>query len=350
MSRVVNSTAEGLTILGIELLGGSARYEIGGQHAFAVVHVTSEEPSMEALLQAVPGAVHGLRHSANLFWSEVRALLPTAVVIKERPKIRVLAYAPFAEERARPYLGPLELAYALVSGAGPASGADLAVRAAKHRFTVERPDWSCLVLRDGAAFVSHQTTQEDFSAVLRVLVHSVHLDALLFALVQRCLMDDAGRQTTTVGLEDASALVDLERAHFEFKRTYWRTSLTDKRSAPPDMVLREFQEQLLTARDVMEVEVRVQEGARLAHSLLEAGQEEAQQRLNRLVRTVSVVIGAFGLSFAAAPVVAEPSWSAFGAAVLAGAGGAAVAQLVLWRVDRRQSSTGRASERRAGSP
>jgi hypothetical protein len=346
LSRVVDSSAEGLRILAIELLGGADKHQTGEYesvkpHAFAAIHVAPVECSADALLAAAAAAVNGVRQSEHPFWSEVGALLPSGVALKERPKVRVLAYAPFVEERIRPYLDPLELAYALVSAAGAGSGADLAVRAAEHRLTIERPDWSCLVLRDGAAFVSHQSTQEDFAEVLRVLVHSIHLDALLLALIQRCLMDDAGRETTEVSLENASSLVALETSHFEFKRRYWRTSLTDKRSAPPDVVLREFQEQLLTARDVAEVEERVQEGARLAHSLQGMAQEEAQQRLNGLVRTVSVVVGSFGLSYAAAPVVAAPGWDVFGVATLAGAGGAAIAQLVLKSVDRRKSNKGR---------
>jgi len=224
----------------------------------------------------------------------------------------------------------------VITASGSNGGTDLSRRAAKHSLTIEAVDWSALVLRDGAAFVAHQVSEQIYAPTLRMLAHSVHLDALLLAMVQRTLVDASGALTVSASLEEPSELVKLERDHFDFKRRYWRTSLTTKRTSPADIVLRAFQDQLLTQLDVTDVEERVEDGARLAQSLHSQQQEKAQRTLNRIVQRVSVIIGAFGLAFAAAPVVAQPSWTLFLVAAAVGALGMTLAFLVLWLSDRRR--------------
>jgi len=229
----------------------------------------------------------------------------------------------------------LVAAYALITASGSNRMTDLNRRAAKYSFTIEAIDWSALVLRDGAAFVGHQVSDEAYAPTLRMLAHSVHLDALLLAMVQRTLVDASGALAVKASLEDPSELVKLERDHFDFKRTYWRTSLTAKRTSPCDIVLRAFQDQLLTQLDVTDVEERVEDGARLAQSLHSQHQERAQRTLNRMVQRVSVIIGAFGLAFTAAPVVGQPSWSLFLVAAAVGLVGMGLAFLVLWLTGHR---------------
>lgn len=127
-----------------------------------------------------------------------------------------------------------------------------------------------------------------------------------------------GEQTVTASIREPSQMVEPEQAHFSFKRKYWRTSLTSKRTAPVDDVLRAFQAQLLTAQDVADVEERVRDGARLALSLQGRQQEENQLVLQRMVQDRAVVIGALTLAFTAALVISDPSWQLF---LLAGAAG-----------------------------
>ena len=235
----------------------------------------------------------------------------------------------------------LVAAYALVTATTGNGLTDSSRRAAKHSLTIEAIDWSALVLRDGAAFVGHQVSDEAYAPTLRVLAHSVHLDALLLAMVQRTLIDASSALAVKASLEDPSELVDLERRHFDFKRMYWRTSLTVKRTAPSDIVLREFQNQLLTQMDVTDVEERVKDGARLAQSLHSQHQEEAQRTLNRTVQRASVIIGAFGVAFAAAPVLAQPSSSLFLMAAAAGLIAMGLAFLVLSLTGHRTRRTTR---------
>ena len=88
--------------------------------------------------------------------------------------------------------------------------------------------WSCETGQPSSAI---NRAARRSQAVLRVLVHSVHLDALLLAMIQRRLIDASGDRAVVAPLDDPRELVLLEQAHFDFKRTYWRTSLTDKRAA-----------------------------------------------------------------------------------------------------------------------
>ena len=203
--------------------------------------------------------------------------------------------------------------------------AHLRARAELHELTIARPDWSALVLRDGGAFVAHQTSGERFAPTLRTLVHTVYLDGLLLALMQRRLLDDSDQRATEAELVTPADLVSLESQHFDFKRTYWRTSLTQKRHSPTDDVFRAFQNELLTPLDVADVEDRVREGARLARTLLAERAEQAQDQLTRLVRNATIVIGSFSLAFTAAPVLAGPSFGAFLWAALIAVAGIAVA-------------------------
>ena len=155
-------------------------------------------------------------------------------------------------------------------------------------------------------------------------MHSVYLDALLLAWLQRQLIDRSDLLAARADLSASKDLVELERKHFNFKRTYWRTALTYKRTSPTDEIFRAFQAELLTPLDVQDVEERVQEGARLARMLQAEEAEMAQDRLTRLVRSATVVIGSFTLCFTAAPVIGSP-----GVALFAWAAGFAVAGMAV---------------------
>lgn len=122
----------------------------------------------------------------------------------------------------------------------------------------------------------------------------------------------------------------MSRTTKEYFAAWARSSSAGDRN--PSSVLRAFQSELLTALDVAEVEDRVRDGARLARTLhgerqlaSQQSQAESQQRLGRMVQNVSVIVGAFGLAFTAAPTLAAPSLSLFAMAAAAGAIG------VLWR-------------------
>lgn len=247
---------------------------------------------------------------------------------------RVLTFAVVPEARTDPGLR-LTAAYAMVSGASADSWQAQADRAAGHELTLAKPDWSVLVLRDGAAYVSHDRDSEAYAETLRMLMHSVHLDALLLALVQRILIDQSGDRAVTIPLDQPDDLVQLESDHYEFRRTYWRTALTDKRTAPPDVVLHKFQDELLTTADVLDVEQRVSDGARLALSLHARQQQETQERLNRMVQNGSVIIGSFGLAFTAASVIADPGWPVFWQALAIGLAAMVVAFGILRLTGRR---------------
>lgn len=257
----------------------------------------------------------------ELFWSELAELLGSSVVTAG--PVRGMYFDQIeTSESARSEA--LALAYQRVAGATEIDS-HLRARAERHELTIARPDWSALVLRDGGAFVAHQTSGELFAPTLRTLVHTVYLDGLLLALTQRRLLDDSDQRATAAELVTPADLVSLESQHFDFKRTYWRTSLTQKRHSPTDDVFRAFQNELLTPLDVADVEDRVREGARLARTLLAERAEQAHDQLTRLVRNATIVIGSFSLAFTAAPVLAGPSFGAFLWAALIAVAGIAVA-------------------------
>lgn len=308
-------------LLALELLA-DVTDEHGGW-GFLVVHAKALSQDAGEWLDRV---VHGRESS---FWDSVRRTAGPSVVIADRPQARTVVFLDIG--RDGPTASVLPSAYALAS-ARSLQDTDVVNRSSQHTLTISKRDWSALVLRDGAAFVAHQRSIEPFSPTLRMLVHSVHVDALLLALVQRRMVDRSGDRAANASLAGASELLDLEREHFEFKRTYWRTSLTSKRTAPVDQVLRAFQDQLLTALDVADVEERVADGARLAVSLTSSAQQAAQERLNRLVQRTSVVLGSLGLMLTAVPIVNDSGWAVFlvavGLAVLGIAGAFVVLHLV----------------------
>lgn len=261
---------------------------------------------------------------ATAFWIELQAhYLPTARYT-EGPA-RSVSFLSASSDDALPK------AYAAITGIR--EGVDR--RSARHVLTVKKPDWSALVLRDGLAVVSHPAEDTAFAAHLHVQTHSVYLDALLLAWSQRILLDRSGTKAAHARLDVPDELVELERGHYEFKRTAWRRSLTHKRTSPIDDVLATLQRELLTDRDVEDVEDRVRDGARLARTLHQEESAHAQEGLNRTVQRAAVVIGALGLSYAAAPTIAEPSWALFFWATGAGLGAMVIALLALSLITKR---------------
>jgi hypothetical protein len=231
---------------------------------------------------------------------------PQVLIIAQSP-VRAITFLPGPKDRR------LAQAYEAVTGITQSE-----TRAARHSLTIDRPDWSALVLRDGVGIVFHPTQDPAFGPHLRVLTHSIYLDALLLAWIQRILLDESGSRAVAARLDVPDELVELERLHFDFKRRVWRRSLTHKRTAPVDELLVALQRELLTDRDIEDVEERVQDGARLARTLSQEKASHAQDALNRLVQRAAVIIGALGLAYAAAPSVAQPSWPLFAWATVAG--------------------------------
>lgn len=301
--------------------------------SFLVVHAAGpgENEAFDLQVAWLSDLRKGRRSPA---WSEVVKVLGPGIDVSERPfGIRTNL---FIDSRGvEGEIAPLLLSYALLTGSSMSKGRDLHDRAHRHQLTIERPDWSALVLRDGGAFVAHQESEENFGPTLRSLVHSVHTDALLLSLIQRAWIDRSGARAVDASLTKPEDLLDLEREHFEFRRQYWRTFLTDKRTAPPDIVLHQFQKELLTIADIADVEDRVNDGARLAMSLYSREHQWAQDRLNRNVQTGSVVIGAFALAFTGAPVIAEPGGRLFLLALLAGAIAVVISFVLLELTGRR---------------
>lgn len=320
---IVDTDAQDFRLLALEQLTMPAK-----DTALLAVHLASKGDRAD-YQDLLAETVHSRASAADRVWPRVRE------AIGQRSRFALGSEPPKSISFTDGVDDALVAAYALITAVESDRMTDLNRRAAKHSFTIESTDWSALVLRDGAAFVGHQISDEAYAPTLRTLVHSVHLDALLLAMVQRMLVDASGALAVKASLDDPSELVKLERDHFDFKRTYWRTSLTTKRTSPCDIVLRAFQDQLLTQLDVTDVEERVQDGARLAQSLHSQHQERAQRTLNRMVQRVSVIFGAFGLAFAAAPVVDQPSWSLFLVAAAVGLVGMGLAFLVLWLTGHR---------------
>lgn len=334
-------------VFALELLMGPETGEKAAGHGILAIHVVPwrrnliGEAALADYLDALSTSVRGWPGDSPLA-TRARALLPEGVDLDAKSRMRNVSFAigdfPEAEVSQRAQ----EWAYFLVTTSSHERWPDMARRARSHPLTIRRQDWSALVLRDGAAFIGHQTSEEPFTDALRVYTHSIHLDAILLGMLQRRLVDLSGERAVSASLDDPGELVELERSHFEFKRSYWRTSLTSKRQSPSDDVLRAFQSELLTALDVAEVEDRVRDGARLARTLhgerqlaSQQAQAESQQRLARMVQNVSVIVGAFGLAFTAAPTLATPSFSLFAMAAAAGVVGVAVAFGVLKILGRR---------------
>ena len=315
--------------------------------AFAALHVLAPEDAVAEAdqLDWWTDLIDDRRREGAL-WSRFAELLGGSIDLSAPARHLAFVATDLAGRDA------LALAYATTTGIDNSVTEDVRSRSDLHDWTITKPDWSALVLRDGATFVSHQTSNENFGPTLRMLMHTIHLDALLLAVLQRRLIDRSGNRATEVDLEEPQELVELEKAHYEFKRKYWRTSVTDKRTAPPDVVFRAFQEELLTTLDVNDVETRVRDGARLSMSMNAARQELAQEKLSRVVQTATVVIGALGLSFTAAPVIHAPSWSLFWIALAVGALAMSCAFLALHITGRRVMAAGRrpSEARRAGRP
>lgn len=323
-------------IVALELL--CERTAAGGFGMFAV-HVAPQGDAIDDLLDWLSRSAR--RQGGADLVEKALELAGSGLVRLPGAIPHVLSYAAVPEAQRDEELR-LTAAYAMATGSPPAAWRDQAERAAGHTLLIAKPDWSVLVLRDGAAYVSHDRSSETYAENLRMLVHSVHLDALLLALVQRVLIDRSGDGAVAIPLDQPEGLVELESGHYEFRRTYWRTALTRKRTAPPDLVLHAFQDELLTTADVVDVEERVSDGARLALSLrarqqqeIQVRQEKAQEDLNRIVQNGSVVIGSFALAFTAAPVIADPSWTAFWIALVCGTAAMLASFAVLSATGRR---------------
>lgn len=306
----------GVVALELLLLGSDDKRNGSGDAGIAMVaaHVVSTD----ALSPRID--VH-----SPVMWSEVSHSFPE--LTKGFGQVRAVHFEEVASDPSSD--DALLAAYRAVAGAFDAPAVQLLPRARQHAFSVSRPDWSALVMRDGAAFVAHQSSEESFAPILRTMVHSIHLDSLMLAWLQREMLDRTAARAAQADIGTPADLVDLETRHFDFKRTFWRTSLTDKRTSPTDDVFRAFQHELLTPLDVADVEERVTDGAQLARTL-------QAERLEALVRTAAIVIGSFTLAFTAAPVISDPSPSLFGWAALAGVVGIAVATLVLLITGRRR--------------
>lgn len=255
---------------------------------------------------------------AVAFWTALKDQHLPAARYAEGP-VRSVSFASAPSDQA------MVEAYTAISGIREGSGQ----RSARHELTVSKPDWSALILRDGLAVISHPAEDTAFAPHLQVQTHSVYLDALLLAWSQRILLDRSGERAVHARLDVPDELVALERGHFEFKRTAWRRSLTHKRTSPLDDVLTSLQRELLTDRDVEDVEDRVRDGARLARTLHQEESTRAQEALNRTVQIAAIVIGALGLAYAAAPTVAQPSWALFLWASLAGLAAIGVSLIAL---------------------
>lgn len=307
----VQATIAGRPVVALELcLVGD------GELAVLSVHLTGKAEAALATRLATDEAVE--------FWTTLGEQYLENARYADGP-VRTVSFAPATAS------GALQTAYSAVTGSGP----EAARRAARHTLTIEKPDWSAIVLRDGLALVSHPAEDRSFAPHLQVQAHSVYLDALLLAWIQRVRLDQSGGRAVNARLDVPDELVELERSHYDFKRTAWRRSLTQKRTSPIDDVLVALQRELLTDRDVEDVEERVQDGARLARTLQQEKTARAQDSLNRTVESAAVIIGALGLAYSAAPTIAEPSMLLFLWATAAGLGAMSVALLLLAWIHRR---------------
>lgn len=322
--RVVQASPAPHGIVALEVLAvPEGRESDESSVALLAVHVVGDEFDSEAA-RSHSSIVDG----GSGLWDEVMAL------VDDEFEVKGAARALHFDDLTGGATDALTRGYSRIAGLSGHARDDVVARAKRHQLTLSRPDWSALILRDGGAFIAHQSSEVVFGPSLRNLVHSIYLDALLLAWVQRRLVDRSDRLATNAKLGAASDLVVLEREHFDFKRTYWRTSLTHKRTSPSDEVFRAFQAELLTPRDIEDVESRVLEGARLARTLLAEQAEAAQQHLTRLVRNATIVVGSFSLCFTAAPVLAEPGALPFFVAVIVAIAGMAIAFGVLKFFDR----------------
>lgn len=318
--------------------GGHRRWrpvlrDISGHHVLAVELCRVDGTDLALLAvhlsgaDALPLGQRPQSAGASEFWAALGESLLGGVSFAPGP-VRTVTFCAGSAQSA------LEEAYAAVTGLGD----EARRRASRHRLSIEKPDWSALVLRDGLAIISHPTDDHAFGPHLRVQTHSIFIDALLLAWTQRILIDRSASRAQQARLDTPHELVELERRHYDFKRTAWRRSLTHKRTAPVDVLLLGLQRELLTDRDVEDVEERVQDGARLARTLHQEKIARAQESLNRLVQVAAVVIGALGLAYAAAPTLAVPSLELFLSATAVGIGAMVIALVLLsWMAgDRRR--------------
>ncbi|MBQ1088973.1 hypothetical protein [Streptomyces sp. B93] len=256
--RSVSVTEGPLTLVGLEVLRVATPKE--PRRALGVLHFDVRGPGLLAVLRAIgrrpralPDPLTGALDPAVLFAGVADTAPPRA---------------PFA--LARPYtvafLTPGERHTAVLRAEGrlPAAADGwlhaLAARATERdnpptperleRVAAEAvrisADWSALVGRHGAAFLGHRSDSGDgdFYAFALELARTVHLDALLFGMVQRDHLDALGDELSTLFADStglARRVSALERHITVFRSTYWRRHQTVH--GPADGLLRAFQTQ-----------------------------------------------------------------------------------------------------------
>ncbi|MEU3253758.1 hypothetical protein [Streptomyces sp. NPDC006997] len=248
-----------LTLVGLEVLRVATPRD--PRQALGVLHFDVEGPHLLETLRAIghrPGALPdpltGALDPAALFAGVADAAPPATPFALARP-YTVAFLTPDATHTA-----------ALRRDAGDLPGtADrwlraLALRAAQAdippppermaRVAEEAvrmsADWSALVGRHGAAFLGHRPDrgEGDFYEAALERARTVHLDALLFGMVQRDHLAALTEGLSTLFVDStglARRVAALEQHIAVFRSTYWRRHQTVH--GPADGLLRAFQTQ-----------------------------------------------------------------------------------------------------------
>ncbi len=184
--------------------------------------------------------------------------------------------------------------------------------------------WSAAVLKSGAAFVGLNNPDDAFHPSGEAYVHSVYLDSLLVALIQRnCLVriaeDLADSWRVERSIPDTG---DLEFQSIRFRGQVWWTEISD--TVISNQLLGALQDAYRLTQQVDNLHGQIRDMAQYSD-----GRRAA--RINTALNLL--VAGGFGLGIAA--LAADPGWGALLWGL--GLGALAFVGLLLW--DRRRSDS-----------
>lgn len=191
-------------------------------------------------------------------------------------------------------------------------------------------DWSCMVLRDGVAFVARTTTASSaFHATARVHVATVYVDAFLLSLIQLHAATSLADRVARVMADDPKAddAFDLEDALMRFRSRVWWSHLGDRETRVNE-ILRRAQEQQRTGDLVEEITAELVDIARL----VAARQARGRERVTWVIAIASAFFLVPSLVFTAAATISDPTAGLFwvSLAVSVVLAGVALLALRLW--------------------
>jgi len=164
-------------------------------------------------------------------------------------------------------------------------------------------DWQALVLRTGVAFVGTSSDpggDDTFHAAAQRYVRSIYLDVFLLGRMQLVAINDLANSIAT-GLSPHTSAVDLaafEQRLFDIRHRLWLRHVTVRGKG--NELLRQFQQQHRLDEQIGDIVANLNDSARSVEVM-------TNRSINNAVAVLTTLGLPFGVSYAAAAVLAEPS-------------------------------------------